>query len=57
MHLQDHTHFLSPEAFVSFVTNDSYACGALALAKSLRDNHTSRRLALMITNGVSQEMM
>ncbi len=47
---------LLAEAFVSLVTNDSYAAGAIALGKSLRDTHTQRRLTLLITDGVSQEM-
>ena len=41
---------------MSLVTNDSYSTGALALGKSLRDTRTSRRLALMVTSGVSEEM-
>ena len=62
-HTSDHLFFSSPlslfpfsEAFVSLATNDSYALGALALAKSLRDCGTSRRLALMVSGGVSEEM-
>ena len=44
------------EAYVSLATNDSYAMGALALAKSIRDSGSSRRLGLMVSSGVSREM-
>jgi len=41
------------EAFVTLATNDTYAIGALVLAHSLRNVQTTRRLAVLITNGVS----
>ena len=41
---------------MSLATNDSYAMGALTLGKSIRDTGSSKRLALMISSGVSQEM-
>ncbi len=41
---------------MSLATNDSYATGALVLGKSIRDVGTSRKLALLITSGVSMEM-
>lgn len=44
------------EAYVSLVTNDSYANGALALGRSLRDTLTGRKLSLLITNEVSHPM-
>nr|CCG00969.1 glycogenin [Suberites domuncula] len=44
------------EAFVSLVTNDSYALGAIALGRSLRNTGTWKKLALLITNQVSQDM-
>jgi glycogenin glucosyltransferase len=44
------------EAFVSLATNDFYAKGALALGHSIRQTHTSRRLALLVTNSISPEM-
>jgi glycogenin glucosyltransferase len=42
------------EAFVSLATNDGYAKGALVLGQSLRENKTSKKLVLMITNDVTQ---
>ena len=55
---ENHYICLSPpiEAFVSLATNDSYATGALTLGRSIRDSGTCRKLALMITNGVSEDM-
>jgi glycogenin glucosyltransferase len=35
-------------------TNDGYAKGALVLGQSLRENKTSKKLVLMITNDVTQ---
>ena len=37
-------------------TNDFYAKGALALGHSIRKTHTSRKLALLITNSLSPEI-
>ena len=51
-----HTHTHTTEAYVSLATNDSYATGAIALGRSLRDSGTTRRLALLITNNVSSDM-
>lgn len=45
-----------PEAYVSLVTNDNYALGALALGQSLRDTTTTRELSLLITDQVSHGM-
>ncbi len=42
------------EAFVTLATNDSYALGALVLGNSLRQVHTTRKLAIMLTSGISQ---
>ena len=44
------------QAFVSLVTNDNYANGALVLGYSLRRVNTSRKLALLITNQVTTAM-
>ncbi|XP_048588572.1 glycogenin-1 isoform X2 [Nematostella vectensis] len=44
------------EAFVSLVTNDNYANGALVLGYSLRRVNTTRKLALLVTNQVSEGM-
>lgn len=41
------------EAFVSLVTNDNYANGALVLGHSLRRVNTTRKLALIVTNQVT----
>ena len=42
------------EAFVTLVTSDIYALGALVLSSSLRRSHTTRQLVVMLTTGVSQ---
>lgn len=44
------------EAYVSLATNNQYAYGAITLGRSLRDSGTQRRLALMITEQVTEEM-
>ncbi|XP_077987704.1 glycogenin-1-like isoform X2 [Glandiceps talaboti] len=44
------------EAFVTLTTNDTYAYGALVLGHSLRAAGTSRRLAVMVTPGVTSRM-
>lgn len=44
------------EAFVSLVTNNSYANGALVLGYSLRRVNTTRKLALLVTNQVTDPM-
>jgi len=44
------------EAWVTLATNDSYAVGALTLAKSLNRVQTTRDVVIMITNQVSEEM-
>lgn len=44
------------QAFVSLVTNDNYANGALVLGHSLRRVNTTRRLALLVTNQVTAPM-
>ena len=40
------------EAFVSLVTNNSYANGALVLGYSLRRVNTTRKLVLMVSREV-----
>ncbi|KAF9568351.1 hypothetical protein EC968_002962 [Mortierella alpina] len=42
------------EAFITLLTNNSYASGALVLAHSLRAAHTSKQLAILITASVSR---
>ena len=42
------------EAFVTLVTSNIYALGALVLSSSLRRSQTTRRLVVMLTAGVSQ---
>ena len=51
-----HAPLQHPEAYVSLVTNDNYALGALALGRSLRDTLTTRKLSLLATNEVSDTM-
>ncbi len=47
---------LLDEAWVTLATNDPYAVGALVLAKSLHRVKTSKKIVIMVTSGVSQEM-
>ncbi|KAF9979735.1 hypothetical protein BGZ75_009289 [Mortierella antarctica] len=42
------------EAFITLLTNNSYASGALVLGHSLRAAHTSKQLAILITASVSR---
>jgi len=44
------------EAWVTLATNDAYALGALVLANSLRRVNTTRRVVLMLSEQVSQEI-
>ncbi|XP_041482679.1 glycogenin-1-like isoform X4 [Lytechinus variegatus] len=44
------------QAFVTLVTNDRYAYGALVVGQSLRDVGTTRQLAILITPEVTQPM-
>ena len=44
------------EAYVSLATNNQYCHGAIALGQSLRNTGTSRRLVVMITRQVSEDM-
>jgi glycogenin glucosyltransferase len=44
------------EAWVTLVTNDNYAVGALTLAASLKRVNSSKKLAIMITNTVSDNV-
>eukprot|EP00057_Strongylocentrotus_purpuratus_P002109 XP_003723861.1 PREDICTED: glycogenin-1 isoform X4 [Strongylocentrotus purpuratus] len=44
------------QAFVTLVTNDRYAYGALVVGQSLRDVGTTRQLAILITPQVTQPM-
>ncbi|XP_065841108.1 glycogenin-1-like [Oscarella lobularis] len=46
---------VADQAFVTLLTNDSYATGALVLAHSLHRVHTTRSLAVLVTSDVSQE--
>ncbi|XP_028833998.1 glycogenin-1a [Denticeps clupeoides] len=45
---------MADQAFVTLATNDSYAKGAMVLGKSLRSNHTSRKLAVLIGPHVTE---
>lgn len=47
---------MSAEAFVTLVTNDTYALGALVLSNTLRDTNTNRQLVVLITPGVTNNM-
>jgi len=47
---------VTDEAFVTLVTSDNYALGALVLSSSLRRVNTTRQLVVMVTAGVSQPM-
>jgi glycogenin glucosyltransferase len=44
------------EAWVTLVTNDNYAVGALTLAASLKRVSSTKKLAIMITNTVSDNI-
>ena len=44
------------EAWVTLATNDDYAVGALTLAASLRRVQTTRKVVIMITNQISQNI-
>jgi len=44
------------EAWVTLATNDSYAVGALTLAASLKRVKTSKKLVIMITNTISENV-
>ena len=44
------------EAWVTLVTNDNYAVGALTLAASLKRVKSTKKLAIMITNTVSENI-
>ena len=44
------------EAWVTLATNDDYAVGALTLAASLRRVQTTRKVVIMITNQISQNV-
>jgi len=41
---------------VTLVTSDSYSCGALTLAASLRRVGTAKALAVMVTSAISPEV-
>ncbi|XP_063999081.1 glycogenin-2 isoform X3 [Pogoniulus pusillus] len=47
---------ITDQAFVTLATNDVYCQGALVLGQSLRNNTTSRKLAVLITPEVSSGM-
>lgn len=44
------------EAYVSLVTNNQYCHGAIALGQSLRNTGTNRKLVVMITQQVYEDM-
>eukprot|EP00158_Paraphelidium_tribonemae_P002883 Partr_v1_DN25753_c0_g1_i1_m74639 putative glycogenin len=46
----------SSEAFVTLLTSDNYAVGALVLAHSLRDHSTTKQLAVIVSESVSQNV-
>ena len=47
---------LRMEAWVTLATNDDYAVGALTLAASLKRVQTSKKLAIMITKMISENV-
>ncbi|XP_027303112.1 glycogenin-2 isoform X4 [Anas platyrhynchos] len=47
---------VTDQAFVTLATDDVYCQGALVLGQSLRNHSTSRKLAVLITPGVSSGM-
>ncbi|XP_078695445.1 uncharacterized protein LOC144924286 isoform X2 [Branchiostoma floridae x Branchiostoma belcheri] len=49
-------HEKDKEAFVTLVTSDSYSFGALVLGQSLRAVHTTRKLAILVTPQVSDNV-
>jgi len=49
-------HSVDDQAFVTLATNDVYSIGALVLGQSLRKVGTTRKLVVMVTRGVSEEM-
>jgi len=44
------------QAYVSLALNDTYANAALVLGDSIRDTNTNRKLVLLITGNVSEQM-
>ena len=44
------------EAWVTLATNDNYAVGALTLAQSLKRVETSKKVVIMITQEVTENM-
>uniref|UniRef100_A0A915JI31 glycogenin glucosyltransferase n=1 Tax=Romanomermis culicivorax TaxID=13658 RepID=A0A915JI31_ROMCU len=47
---------MAAQAWVTLTTNDTYAMGALVLAKSLRRSGTTKPLHILVTPGVSEGM-
>lgn len=47
---------MSSEAFVTLATNDHYALGALVLAASLKQVETTKKIAILITSGVTDKI-
>jgi len=45
------------EAWVTLATNDNYAIGALTLAASLKRVKTSKKLAVLVTNTISENVL
>ena len=41
------------DAFVTLITNDQYVVGGLVLARSLREQKTTKKLVCMVTDKVS----
>ncbi|KAF9577528.1 Glycogenin-2, partial [Lunasporangiospora selenospora] len=44
------------EAFITLLTNNNYASGALVLGHSLRDSQTTKQLAILVTPAVSSSI-
>lgn len=45
---------MTSQAYVTLVTNDEYAEGAIVLGQSLRESGTNRTLVVMVTSGVTE---
>ncbi len=47
----------SRQAWVTLATNDSYALGSVVLGCSLARSGTTRKKVVMVTKGLSQQML
>lgn len=47
---------MASESYVTLATNDNYALGALVLAASLRAVQTTKKISILITEGVSKNI-